>query len=92
MKFQSLSYKLSLCLGDTQHVRENKVKNLIPFDLRSCYCVYSFLNLQNRMCQKRHIGTSSRQVLKVFMCGLKSDHAVSLDLSVCAFILVKVRN
>lgn len=79
-------------LGRYTACEENKVKNLIPFDFQSCYCVYSFLNLQNRMCQKRHIGTSSRQVLKVFMCGLKSDHAVSLDLNVCAFILVKVRN
>jgi len=44
------------------------------------------------MCQKRHVGVNFRLDLRLFMRGLKSDHAVSLDLGVRGFVAVRVRN
>lgn len=56
-----------------------KVKDIIPFDFKSCYCAYSSLNLKYSMCQKRNISVSSR----LFVHGLQSDHKVLLSAVSC---------
>lgn len=59
-----------------------EVKDRIPFDFQSRYCASSSLDLKYSMCQERNIGVSSR----LFVHGLQSGHAGSLDLTVCGFL------